>query len=522
MKVGSLFSGIGGFDLGLERAGMEIAWQVEIDPFCNEVLAAHWPEVRRLNDIRGLSFHNLRCGIGVKALQVCTCNDANVSQTVAVGAEQYPIVDGIQSVSALRRDVVGVNVGVVPAAIHTDIAEPPTQRQPPRVLVRIGPPLVDDVGLPTVPATEPRIVCPLCGGMASDESVFDFNPASAGACFHGKNYIAFAITKPDLICAGVPCQPFSVAGRRQGENDERNLWPEFFRIVRELRPQWIVAENVPGILSVHGGRFFGEILDRLGELGFQGVSYAVLDSQHFGVAQRRRRVFIVAGPSRRSVEQVLSLCESCGGHPQAGRETGEDVASPLGASATSFGGQRYDLDNETYVAFQDDSKLTNSDKTAYLGVGGSGQAYIAHSLSADGFDASEDGTGRGTPLVAIRTANTGANGHGLADDVAHTIDGANGQAVAFQQNSRDEVRLMGGDGRYAGALSAEPGMKQQNYVAGASVRRLTPTECERLQGFPDGWTDIAGAKDGPRYRALGNAVTVLVIEYLGRRMREAS
>ena len=98
---------------------------------------------------------------------------------------------------------------------------------------------------------------------------------------------------------------------------------------------------------------------------------------------------------------------------------------------------------------------------------------LSHSLRADGFDASEAGTGRGTPLTII-------------------------------QDARDEVRLMGGDGHYA--------------AGGPSVRRLTPVECERLQGFPDGWTDVDGAKDGPRYKALGNAVTVPVIEYIGRQI----
>lgn len=95
--------------------------------------------------------------------------------------------------------------------------------------------------------------------------------------------------------------------------------------------------------------------------------------------------------------------------------------------------------------------------------------------------------------------------------------------IAFQQNTRDEVRLMDGDGGIAGALAAQPGMKQQNYIAGMAVRRLTPKECERLQGFPDDYTLIKIGKklsaDGPRYKALGNSMAVPVMAWIGRRIQ---
>jgi len=88
-------------------------------------------------------------------------------------------------------------------------------------------------------------------------------------------------------------------------------------------------------------------------------------------------------------------------------------------------------------------------------------------------------------------------------------------AIAFAQNQRDEVRDLG---NLAGALPAQPGMKQQNYVAATTVRRLTPTECERLQSFPDGWTAVDGMSDSARYRMLGNAVCVNVTEWLAERI----
>ena len=149
------------------------------------------------------------------------------------------------------------------------------------------------------------------------------------------------------------------------------------------------------------------------------------------------------------------------------------------------------------------------------------------------------GTGGGNvplviPAVAIqgtvigRQDHNGPQGSGCSDDgEMFTLNSTDVHAVAFQQNTRDEVRLMNGDGQIAGALAAESGMKQQNYLASTTmqVRRLTPTECERLQGFPDGWTAIPWKKksaddcpDGPRYKALGNSMAVNCMEWIGERI----
>jgi DNA (cytosine-5)-methyltransferase 1 len=154
---------------------------------------------------------------------------------------------------------------------------------------------------------------------------------------------------------------------------------------------------------------------------------------------------------------------------------------------------------------------------------------VAHTLRADGFDASEDGTGRGTPLVPIafgwqNSSQQGASASASASASEHfspTLDKSKVPAVAFAQNQRDEVRLMD----VAGALAAEPGAKQQTYAhIGMAVRRLTPVECERLQGFPDGYTDIRPngkpTPDGPRYKALGNSMCVNVMSWLGQRIAQ--
>ena len=360
----------------------------------------------------------------------------------------------------------------------------------------------------------------------------------------------------DVLVGGTPCQDFSVAGLRAGiAGDRGNLTLEFLRLASRTKPRWIVWENVPGVLSSDGGRALGAFLGGLAELGY-GFAYRVLDAQHFGLAQRRARVFVVGylGDWRRAAA-VLFERESLQGHPAPCREAGERVAaytpSSIGDYREGIGTLRAnggDLGggSEGLIA-------STGDISHCLNAGGMGrqdyetETLITHSLRAEGFDASEDGGGRGTPLVACDLADTltvGANqttgfigdicaftakDHGAdAGAISPTLRGgghhnshANGgvmPAVAFAQNQRDEVRLMD----VAGALASEPGMKQQTYVHTSAVRRLTPRECERLQGFPDDYTLVPyrgkPASDGPRYKALGNSMAVPVMAWIGRRI----
>ena len=307
MNAISLFSGVGGFDLGFERAGIETVIQVEQDKHALGVLERHWPNVERITDVR-------------------------------------------------------------------------------------------DVGL-------------------GDGDV-------------------------DLIYGGFPCQDVSVAGKRAGLGGERSgLWFEFERIVSELQPRWVVIENVPGLLSSNGGADFGVILTGLDQLGFD-ASWAILDSQHFGVPQRRRRVFIVGGPRGRGAEQILSICESCGGNPETGETSGKDVAGTIGAR---IGRSHTELDGHG--------------------------AYIPQ------LDSSPRGDGSDNLIMGA-------------------LDTKLGDKMWLENQSVEKYGTMD--------------------AAGAGVRRLTPTECERLQGFPDGWT--AGQTDGHRYKQMGNAVTVPVAEWIGHRL----
>jgi len=285
----------------------------------------------------------------------------------------------------------------------------------------------------------------------------------------------------DLLAGGTPCQSFSVAGKRAGLDDPRgNLTIEFARLAGRLRPLWLVWENVPGVLSIDDGRTFGAFLGMLVELGY-GVAYRILNAQHFGVPQRRRRVFVVGHLGGwRGPATVLLERHSLSGHPPPRREARQGAAG--GVEVGPAGGRLTDT-APTIDAGCKDGFIRNQLGVGVLSSTDESETLIAHALSADGFDASEDGTGRGTPVVpvAICTAHTQSNGSGLSDDVAHTLESGGAQAVAFAQNSRDEVRLHGGDGKTIGALAAQPGAKQQSYIAfsakdyGADADNVAPT-----------------------------------------------
>lgn len=284
MRVGSLFAGVGGFDIAAERAGMEVSWQSEVDAAASRVLEHYWP---------------------------------------------------------------GKNLG----DIH-DIRTPPAV---------------------------------------------------------------------DVLCGGFPCQDYSVAGNREGLAGDRGaLWWEFHRLIREGRPEWVIGENVPGLLSSRNGADFATIIESLTECGY-GVVWAVLDAQYFGVAQRRRRVFIVGHSGGEPRPEILALAEGMFGHPEPRRETRQDAA------ATASPGTPISFNWQT-------------------GVG----QYEPNSTTV------------GTLHV--------------------------GQTPAVTQ---------------------------------PQVRRLTPLECERLQGFPDNWTATPGNSDTQRYRQMGNAVAVPVVEWIMRRVAAA-
>ena len=263
----------------------------------------------------------------------------------------------------------------------------------------------------------------------------------------------------DLLVGGTPCQSFSVAGLRKGLDDDRgNLALEFIKLAQRERPRWVVWENVPGVLSSNGGRDFGSFLGALGEIGY-GFAYRVLDAQYFGVAQRRRRVFVVGylGDWRRAAA-VLFERESLRGNPAPSRETREEAAGATRAGAEVY--EHHGQDSRT----KELGELCTT-VTAKYGTGGNNM-----------------------PIVTARM-------RGFGD---YDCDGT------------------------ASALKARDYKDATDLVATQmAVRRLTPTECERLQGFPDSYTNIKDkCPDGPRYKALGNSMAVPVMRWIGERIQQ--
>jgi DNA (cytosine-5)-methyltransferase 1 len=441
-----------------------------------------------------------------------------------------------------------------------------------------------------------------------------------------------------VLVRGTPCQDFSVAGNRAGlDGDRGQLTIEFVKLVGRLRPRWVVWENVPGVLSDDGGRSFGIFLGKLGQLGY-GFAYRILDAQYFGVAQRRRRVFVVGyfGDWRRAAA-VLFERQSLSWNPAPRRESRQGIAegftssshggyeegcgtmranggdlgggsetllaNPLGAKDAS--GYRLDLDNDTYVpaiagsvaardykgarcdiaepmliAFDDQrgrengGVSVNQARTLHSAKGMSEVQLVA--FAADDYRAmtfeettcarpltnSPDRT-RSAPIVASplmsgsnRPAGHNArSGHckdehiipcgfihprqtrcsetsnqvGIKPDAdvsdALTQEGL-GAVLSFEPRYYADGRLRpgGAPSETVGTLKRSPkaGDTAPHVAAGMAVRRLTPRECERLQGFPDDYTLIPYkgklASDGPRYRALGNSMAVPVMRWIGERI----
>ena len=285
--------------------------------------------------------------------------------------------------------------------------------------------------------------------------------------------------RPDatVTAAGFPCQDLSIAGGRRGmgEGTRSGLFWHVDRLLAEFAPRWVLLENVPGLLSSHGGRDMGAVLGALADRGY-GYAYRVLDAQRFGVPQRRERVVIVGhlGEPWTAPAQVLLEPEGCGWDLAALRESGSRAT---GGASAGTGIPRVAATLTAHHGRND----ADSAAGGHFVVCVTGDR--SHALTANGADASEDGTGRGTPIVyqpiaATLTAGTSRPG-----------------VNAPGRRKEDDVNLVAAD---------------------TEVRRLTPLECERLQGAPDEWTE--GQADSPRYKQLGNSVAVPVFEWVGRRI----
>lgn len=316
------------------------------------------------------------------------------------------------------------------------------------------------------------------------------------------------IPEADLWVAGSPCQGFSHAGLGHGLDDPRSgLLRRLLYLLAQRRPRFFLLENVPGILTANGGRDFGELLATLDWLGYVGA-WTTLDARYFGVAQRRRRVFLVAGTGDGFDPRPL-LFEPEGvpgysparrapraGAPEAAGERADVRCRPAGRQAYGRNNTAGPIDTSGTLTASKSHRFSFENDTFILEPMCIAEP-ATHALTGEGFDASEDGTGCGAPII--------------------------NEPVAFHLTQDPIDSLKSGVSPALGAKSGGMGL----YAPPGRVRRLTPLECERLQGFPDGWTCLCGAEpystlacacpDGPRYRALGNAVAVPCIEWLAHR-----
>ena len=381
-----------------------------------------------------------------------------------------------------------------------------------------------------------------------------------------------------LLVGGTPCQSFSVAGLRKGLEDPRgNLALTYVGILDKFRPKWCIWENVPGVLSSGDGRDFGAFLGALAELGY-GFAYRVLDAQNFGVAQRRRRVFVVGClGSWESAAKVLFESESLRGDIKKGRKSGEEVAGTITAR---FGNSRNNHEELAPIwpattastlnaSFGNKLGLENqhinsgaplfvpayvSDVSATLTASGAGfsrpghtstahENYIAIPIHAQatqykggGANRNNDGKGNGLgvgksgdPMNTLTTNNV----HAVA-----CIGGQHPNAAIGEEVCPTLTNAMGaggghipviGSSKISGTLRANPGSGWRSNgtpveavaIQNMAVRRLTEVECERLQGFPDDYTNIKeNCPSGARYKALGNSMAVPVMRWIGERINE--
>jgi len=433
----------------------------------------------------------------------------------------------------------------------------------------------------------------------------------------------------DILVGGTPCQSFSIAGLRKGLEDPRgNLMLTYLRIIESRKPRWIVWENVPGVLSSNGGRDFATFVTSLGNMGY-GWAYRVLDSQWFGVAQRRKRVFVIGCLGNAgSAAKVLFESESLSRHPAPSREKKQGTAtstipSVAGSLDTECGGGKLThqsvanghilgewqspngKDIVGAMRARDYKGIGNDDLTegrglavaigtdcyngsitgdvaATMGTSGSSvnasDPTVMHAFRMQAFgEYADDQTAStmkardykdATDLVSVTTMKAVGtdmfNGAITGDPTAYAFDSISSNSMKSSNpisgcnqvniskaldTSRglDPTCNQGGIGivqansygtdLYNGAITGDIAVPLTNRADGTgtgptvmqtmAVRRLTPIECERLQGFPDKYTEIPWrgktsdqCPDGPRYKALGNSMTVPVMRWIGERIAE--
>ena len=406
LQYGSLFAGVGGFDMGMEQAGYEPVFQVEWDKNCQKILHHHWPTVPKWGD-------------------VCDVNGADL---------------------------------------------------------------------------------PPC----------------------------------DVLIFGSPCQDLSVAGKRAGlqEGDRSSMFFEAVRIIKEMRdatnsiyPRATIWENVPGALSSNKGADFGVVLSSMADIGAITQEYAVLDAQYFGVPQRRRRIFLVSifdsAASERCPDPLLPLIQGSRGDFAKGRKARKDSARLVEAGVDSGNGET----NYPYVKSRraqtntDDETWVEGDVTPTLNAFDNGGETRATVLMPVAYSIREDAKANNFSVTETETALC-LNGL-VPSTQSHHAQIFIAEPIIFENSYRDGPRV-GND--ICHTLPAKMGLGGGNTPMLAEpiehrldVRRLTPLECERLQGWPDDhtrWTaDGKEQADTNRYKQCGNGVASPCARWVGEQLR---
>ena len=298
----------------------------------------------------------------------------------------------------------------------------------------------------------------------------------------------------NLLVGGTPCQSFSVAGLRKGLEDPRgNLMLTYLGIADKFKPKWLLWENVPGVLSSNGGEDFACLLKGMAELGY-GFAYRVLDAQHFGVPQRRKRVFVVGCLGDwRSAAKVLfeseSMCRDITPSRKEKQEITENIipsiANCLQTTCNDY--SRADGFNIIPMGIYNNISDTVTAKFAkgaeLLQQGAkNGGNCIFHPIISEPKSYGIPGNWIG------RKPENGGNATTPMNDIAPCLTKTDVHGVSYDMR----------------------------------VRRLTPIECERLQGFPDNYTNTPTSSDTTRYKALGNSMAVPVMKWIGQRINELS
>ncbi len=345
------------------------------------------------------------------------------------------------------------------------------------------------------------------------------------------------IESVDIITFGSPCQDLSVAGKREGLSGERSgLFSHAVRIIREMRaatdgkfPRFAVWENVPGAFSSNKGQDFRAVIEEIAETEIPmprsgkwatagmvrtervDVAWRTLDAQYWGVPQRRKRIFLVADFAGQCAGEILFKPEGLSRHLTESGEKRQGATTDVKRSIRKT--KQYLFENHSQDTRYVGPLEVSPTVSATFGMGGNNQPFVvnrAYSIQGS---------------MICRADKNGPQGDGINEEVSFTLNTTDRHAVAYNAVATVDCRNLCENEELSGTLQSKDNggysLNYQNPVRiGYAVRRLTPLECERLQGFPDNWTNIPGASDTARYKAIGNSVAIPCVQFIMRRIKE--